>query len=163
MDKPSLGVALCMGDKGMALEQAGTVLEEYRRTITKYLAWLNEEPGRIEELDSIYVVRGKDFISENVIGTVSSILSTNLPKPEKPIIAYSMVSDEELVKVSARALDLLTSKGLNLGEIMNIAAEKYSGRGGGHNIAAGAQVPTRQVESFIKLVDELVKKQLEGK
>jgi len=161
MDKPSLGVSICMGDRGTALEQANIVLEEYRRTITKYLGWLNEKPGRIEELSGIYVVRGEDFIDERVIGTVSSILSTSLPKPEKPIIAYSTVSKEDLAKVSARALDLLTSRGLNLGEILRVAAEKHSGRGGGHDIAAGAQVPIQQVESFIKLVDELIKKQLE--
>jgi len=160
MDKPSLGVAICMGDRGVALEQANTVLEEYRRTITKYLGWLNEKPGRIEELSGIYVVRGEDFIDERVIGTVSSILSTSLPKPEKPIIAYSTVSKEDLAKVSARALDLLISRGLNLGEILRVAAEKHLGRGGGHDIAAGAQVPIQHVESFIKLVDELVKKQL---
>jgi len=162
MDRPSLGVAICMGDRGTALEQANIVLEEYRRTITKYLGWLNEKPGRIEELSSIYVVRGEGFIDERVIGTVSSILSTSLPKPEKPIIAYSTVSEVDLAKVSARALDLLTSRGLNLGEILRVAAERHSGRGGGHDIAAGAQVPIQHMESFIKLVDELVKKQLEG-
>ena len=160
MDKPSLGVAICMSDRGTALEEANTVLEEYRRTITKYLGWLTEKPGRIEELNSIYVVRGEDFIDEKVIGTVSSILSTSLPKPEKPIIAYSTVPEEDVAKVSARALDLLTSRGLNLGEIMRVAAEEHSGRGGGHNIAAGAQIPIKHVESFVKLVDEFVKKQL---
>jgi len=160
MDKPGLGVAICMSDRGTALEEANTVLEEYRRTITKYLGWLTEKPGRIEELNSIYVVRGEDFIDEKVIGTVSSILSTSLPKPEKPIIAYSTVPEEDVAKVSARALDLLTSRGLNLGEIMRVAAEEHSGRGGGHNIAAGAQIPIKHVESFVKLVDEFVKKQL---
>jgi len=161
MDRPSLGVSVCMGDRGLALEQATNVLGEYRQTITKYLSWLMEEPGRIEELDSIYVVRGGSVINDKIIGTLSSILSTNLPKPEKPIIAYSTVPEDELAKVSARAIDQLTSKGLNLGETLRVAAEKCSGRGGGHNIAAGAQVPVKDLESFIRLVDELVKKQLE--
>ena len=160
MDKPSLGVAVCMGDRGTALEQANTVLEEYRRTITKYLSWLNEKPERIEELNSIYVVKGEDFINENIIGAVSSILSTSLPNPEKPLIAYSFIPGEEQIKISARTLDAMTSKGLDLGEIMRVAAEKYSGRGGGHNIAAGAQVPTKNLESFVDCVNELVKKQL---
>lgn len=158
MDKAGLGVAICMGDRGSALEQAEAVLEEYRRAITKYLSWLMEEPGRIEELESIYVIHGGDFINEKVIGTLSSILSTNLPKPEKPIIAYAAVAEEDVVKVSARTLDMLTSKGLNLGEIMRVAAEKFEGKGGGHDIAAGAQVPTKDVDAFVKLVDELVKK-----
>jgi len=160
MEKAGLGVAICMGDRGSALEQAEAVLQEYRRTITKYLSWLMEEPDRIDELERIYVVRGEGFINEKVIGTLSSILSTSLPKPEKPIIAYA-AADEEVVKVSARTLDTLTSKGLDLGEIMRVAAEKFEGKGGGHDIAAGAQVPIKKVDAFVKLVDELVKKRME--
>jgi len=157
MEKASLGVAICMGDRGSALEQAEAVLRDYRRTITQYLSWLMEKPERVEELESIYVIRGEGFINEKVIGTLSSILSTSLPKPEKPIIAYA-VADEEIVKVSARTLDMLTSKGLDLGEIMRVAAEKFEGKGGGHDIAAGAQVRIEDVDAFVKLVDELVKK-----
>ncbi len=163
MGRTGLGVAICMGDRGAALEEASKVLDEYRRTITKYLGWLTEKPGRIEELKSIYVAHGEGIIDDKMIGTISSILSTNLPKLEKPLIAYSAVKGEEFAKFSARTLDPVVRKGLNLGEILKVAAEKYSGRGGGHNIAAGAQVPIKKVDAFIKLVDELVKKQLEGK
>jgi len=163
MEKPSLGVAVCMGDRAAALEQANTVLEEYRRSINKCLNWLNEKPSRIQELDSIYVVQGENVIHENMIGTVSSILSTTLPKHEKPIIAYSTVSGESLIKVSARALDTLVSRGLNLGEILRVAAEKHSGKGGGHDVAAGAQVPVKNMKPFVKLVDELVRERLEEK
>jgi len=161
LDKAGLGVAICMGDRGTALEQANEVLRGYRRTITKYLSWLTEKPERIEELDNVYVVRGEGFIDDRVIGALSSILSTSLPNREKPIIAYSKVSGEDMVKISARTVVLLTNRGLNLGDILRVAAEKYSGRGGGHNIAAGAHVPIKNVESFVKLVDKLVKKQLE--
>jgi len=163
MDRPSLGVAICMGDRGSALEEASAVLEEYRRTITKYLNWLMEpNADRIEELSNIYVARGEGVIDDKIIGTISSILSTNLAKPEKPIIAYSVVPGENLAKISARAIEPVTNKGVNLGEILRVAAEKCSGRGGGHNIAAGAQVPIYELESFLKLVDELVKAQLEA-
>jgi len=163
MNRPSLGIAICMGDRSAALEEANQVLEEYRRTITKYLNWLME-PGtdRIEELNNIYVVRGEGFIGDRIIGTISSILSTNLANPEKPIIAYSVVPEENLVKISARAIELLVDKGLNLGEILRVAAEKLSGKGGGHNIAAGAQVPIKELDSFIRLVDSLVREQVEG-
>jgi single-stranded-DNA-specific exonuclease len=163
MDKPGLGVAICMGDRGAALEEASAVLDEYRRIITKYLNWLMEpNTDRIEELSSIYVVRGEGVINDKIIGTISSILSTNLARPEKPIIAYSIVSEDGLAKISARTIDIMTSKGLNLAEILRIAAEKYSGKGGGHNIAAGAQVPIKDLDSFLRLVNDLVKKQLEG-
>jgi single-stranded-DNA-specific exonuclease len=163
LDRPSLGVALCMGDRTSALDQANQTLDEYRRTITKYLGWVMEKPGRIEELDNVYLVRGDGFIDEKVVSTISSILSTSLPKPEKPLLAYAKVPDEDAVKFSARTLDMMTAKGLDLGEIMRRAAEKFEGRGGGHNIAAGAQVPIENVDAFVACVNELVKQQLGGK
>lgn len=162
MGKPGLGVALCMGDRGVGLEQANEVLDEYRQTITKYLNWLNEKRDRIEELSGIYVVHGENLIDEKVISAISTILASNLPNPEKPLIAYSIIPDERKIKVSARTNEILTRKGLNLGEILHIAAEKNGGRGGGHDIAAGAQVPYERKTDFIELVNMLVKQFLEG-
>ncbi len=45
---------------------------------------------------------------------------------------------------------------------MRHASEAYGGKGGGHNIAAGAQVPLDKIEDFVKTVDEFVGKQLKG-
>jgi RecJ-like exonuclease len=163
MDKPSLGVSICMGDRGAALEAAINVLEEYRGTISKYLGWVMEKPSeRMKEMDNIYVVYGENFIDDKIIGAVSSILSTSLPNPEKPLIAYANVEEENLAKFSARTIDMMVNRGINLGEIMQVAAEKCMGNGGGHNIAAGAQVPIENIDIFIKTVDELVGKQLRG-
>jgi len=160
MDKPSLGVSICMGDRGSALEEANKVLEEYRRTINKYLGWILEKPERMKELENIYVVYGENFMNDKIIGAISSILSTSLPSPEKPLIAYANVSEEGIAKFSARTIDIVTNKGLNLGNNMQVAAEKCQGNGGGHNIAAGAQVPLEKVNTFIEVVNELVGKQL---
>ncbi len=162
MDKPSLGVSVCMGDRGSALEGANKVLEEYRRTINKYLGWVMEKPERMRELENIYVVCGENFIDDKIIGAISSILLASLPNPEKPLIAYANVEEEDLAKISARAMDTVTNNGVNLGEVMRVAAEKCLGNGGGHNVAAGAQVPIENVNTFIKIVDELVGKQLKG-
>ena len=162
MDKPSLGVAVCMGDRGSALEEANKVLREYRRTLGKYLGWVMEKPERMEELQNIYVVHGEDFLEDKIVGAISSILSSSLPNPEKPLIMYANVKEEETAKFSARTVDMVTHKGVNLGEVMQAAAEKFLGKGGGHNIAAGAQVPITNISPFIKLVDELVGKQLKG-
>jgi RecJ-like exonuclease len=162
MDKAGLGAAICMGDRKKCLEEAMAIMKEYRRTITKYLRWVTEKPGRLEEMENIYVVRGEGFIDEKVISPVSTILSTSLSQLGKTIIAYAIISGENMVKVSARGLEPLIKKGLNLGEILQVASEKFSGRGGGHDVAAGAQIPIKDVEPFLKLVDKLVKKQLGG-
>jgi RecJ-like exonuclease len=162
MDKSGLGIAVCMGDRGQGLEGANKVLEDYRRAINKYLGWVMEKPERVKEFENIYVVSGENFIDDKIIGAISSILSGSLPNPEKPLIAYSSVEGEDIVKISARTSDTVTSRGLNLGEIMQVAAERFLGKGGGHNVAAGAQVPMEDIDDFIKTVDELVGKQLKG-
>ncbi len=40
MDRPSLGIAICMGDRKAALEEANKILEDYRKNINKYLTGL---------------------------------------------------------------------------------------------------------------------------
>jgi len=162
MDKSGLGVAICMGDKGSALEEANRVLEDYRRNINRYLKWIMEKPERLREMENIYVVYGEDFVEDKMIGAVSSILSTSLPNTEKPLIAYTKASEGRLMKVSARTTDMVVGKGVNLGRIMQIAAEKCLGKGGGHDIAAGAQIPIENIDLFIRLVNELVGKSLAG-
>jgi single-stranded-DNA-specific exonuclease len=162
LDRPSLGIAVCMGDRGAALEEANRVLEDYRKNINKYLGWVMEKPERLKELENIYVVYGENFINEKIIGTISSILINSVEHPEKPLIAFAQVEKEDAAKFSARTTDAALRKGVNLGDVMQAAAEKFGGKGGGHNVAAGAQVPLDKVEDFIKAVDDLVGKQLRG-
>jgi single-stranded-DNA-specific exonuclease len=162
LDRPSLGIAICMGDRASALEEANRVLEDYRRNISKYLGWVMEEPERMKELEHIYIVYGGSFINEKIVGTISSILVSGLENPEKPLIAFSNIEEENAAKFSARTTEVALSRGVNLGDVMRVASENYGGKGGGHNVAAGAQVPIDQVENFLKTVNELVGKQLKG-
>ncbi len=155
--KSSLGVAICMGDRGKCLEEANVALDEYRQAITEILRWLDAHPDRVEEKESIYVLHVGEAVDEKMISAVSTILSTNMPNTEKPVIAYTAIPDENIIKVSARTVDELTTKGFNIGEIMRISAERFNGIGGGHDVAAGAQVPIKNKEDFLKYVDELVK------
>jgi single-stranded-DNA-specific exonuclease len=162
MDRPSLGIAICMGDRGAALEESNNILADYRKDINKYLGWVMEKPERMKELNNIYVINGENFINEKIIGTVSSIIVAGLPNSEKPLIAYANVEGENAAKFSSRTTEAAIRKGVNLGEVMRLASEKHGGKGGGHNIAAGAQVPLEQIEGFVKTVDELVGRQLKG-
>jgi RecJ-like exonuclease len=162
MDRSSLGVTVCMGDRGSEFEEATKVLEEYRRNINKYLSWVMEKPERMREMENIYVVYGESFINDKIVGAISSILSGGLPNPEKPLIAYANVQDQGLAKISARTVDAIVARGVNLGDVMQEAAEKCEGKGGGHNIAAGAQVPLDKIDTFIGIVNDLVGQRLKG-
>jgi RecJ-like exonuclease len=162
MDRSSLGIAICMGDRKAALEEANKILEDYRKSISKYLGWVMEKPERMRELQNIYVIYGENFINEKIVGTVSSIIVQGLANNEKPLIAFANVEKEQAAKFSARTTEAAIRKGVNLGEVMRLASEAHGGNGGGHNIAAGAQVPMDKIEEFVKTVDELVGKQLRG-
>ena len=162
MDRPSLGIAICMGDRKAALEESNKILEDYRKNINKYLSWVSEKPERMRELQNIYVIYGENFINEKIIGTVSSIIVSSLANNEKPLIAFANVEKEQAAKFSGRTTEAALRKGVNLGDVMRLASEAHGGKGGGHNIAAGAQVPLDKVIDFVKTVDELVGRQLKG-
>ena len=162
MDRPSLGIAICMGDRKAALEEANKILADYRKSINKYLVWVMEKPERMRELQNIYVIYGENFINEKIVGTISSIIVSSLTNSEKPLIAFANVEKDQVAKFSGRTTEAAIRKGINLGDVMRLASEAHGGKGGGHNIAAGAQVPLDKVEGFIKTVEELVCKQLRG-
>jgi RecJ-like exonuclease len=162
LDKPSLGIAVCMGDRTSALSEANKVLEDYRRDINRYVSWVMERPERMREFEHVYVVYGESAVNEKIIGTVASILAYSLPVSEKPILAFAHVEAEGVAKFSARTTDAVVEKGVNLGEVVRVASETFGGKGGGHNIAAGAQVPLDKISEFVKLADEFVGKQLRG-
>jgi RecJ-like exonuclease len=162
MDRPSLGIAICMGDRKAALEESNKILEDYRKNINKYLGWVTEKPERMREFQNIYVIYGENFINEKIIGTVSSIIVSSLANNEKPLIAFANVEKEQAAKFSSRTTEAAIRRGVNLGDVMRLASEAHGGKGGGHNIAAGAQVPLDKIDAFVKTVDELVGRQLKG-
>ena len=158
MERPSLGLATCLGDRDAAMKGAERTLEDYRRKIAEYLNWVREG-GRIEEMGNIYILPAEGNIDDRIIGVVASILlSTGILKKPKPIVAWAR-AEEGLIKVSARATEEMTRRGIDLGSVMMEAAERFQGRGGGHDIAAGAFLPEDRGKEFLNLVNELVRKQ----
>lgn len=155
MGRPSLGLCICMGDRNEAMNEAEKTLDGYRRKIGEYLDWVREN-DRIVEMENIYTMRAKGDIDERIVGVVASILLSTgiLPNP-KPFVASARAEDG-LVKVSARATEAMAKDGLDLGKIMLKAAEPFEGRGGGHDIAAGAFLPEESEEEFFERVDRLV-------
>lgn len=160
-DKSSLGVAICMGDREIALSEAEDNLSLYRRKIAENLSWF-EEKKPINERDSIYSFHGGEFIDEKMIGTIASIAaSSSLIDGSKPLVGVAF-SDRDMSKISARGNPKLIKRGLDLGIAIREALEelKIESEGGGHNIAAGARIPTKLEEEFLNVLNEKVKYQL---
>ncbi|KYH37397.1 MAG: archaea-specific RecJ-like exonuclease [Candidatus Bathyarchaeota archaeon B24] len=153
LGKPGLGIAVAMGDRRRrTLEETASVLNEYRGALARLIEGVIQNPSRLIDAEEIVIVNGVGLIPENLLSTVASILSANYPKP---LIAFTETEDG-MVKVSARAPKRLAEAGVNMGRIMAEAAESVGGVGGGHDVAAGALIPSTGRGDFLKRVMEFI-------
>ncbi len=150
MGKPGLGVALGIGDRGAAFEEAQEVYVSYKRSLAKYMNWLAKEPSALKQLGSIMVVRGDGVIDENMTGAVSSLVSASNLFGDHRVTLVVTQTKEGSIKVSARATEALVERGVNLGRILQSLAPNYGGNGGGHAIAAGATVERERLDTFLE-------------
>ena len=153
MERHDLGVVICMGERGKDLQEAMSILDEYRSNLARYIAWIYEEPDALEERGNMVVLHGGSTINDRMIAAVASIISSSL---NKPLVAYAFSPDEQMAKISARLPS--GGQGLNIGSILREAAFSCSGQGGGHDVAAGARIPANQLERFLQTVNELIGK-----
>jgi RecJ-like exonuclease len=159
MGKQGIGLSVVMGDRGESIREAQNTLDEYRRAIGQALDWVQMN-NKVEEKENIYVIKAEDQINDTVIGVVSGILlNQGILKKKKPIIATA-ISDDDQLKISARGSNELLEQGLHMGLIMQNAAERVEGGGGGHDIAAGAYIPVTMESVFLSEVNRLVAKAL---
>jgi len=158
MDRPSVGLAIGLGDRNNSFTEGETILDNYRKKISEYLEWVRTS-GNIVKLENIYLLRGDQKIDDRIIGVVASILlSTGALKLQMPLIAVAK-SSGGLLKISGRATEELACRGIDLGSVMMKAAINVNGRGGGHDIAAGAYIPETREEEFLRMMDEFVGEQ----
>lgn len=158
MDKTGVAVALCLGNRGETLDEAQNLFNEYRKTIGHCISLLLEKRLQtIIELENMYLVRCHGIVNERMLSPIATILSSSGGlNQNKPIIALTKTEDGK-IKVSARASQLLIDQGLNLGLIMQNASQEVMGKGGGHNIAAGATIPIEKEEEFVRIVNQMIK------
>lgn len=153
-----IGIAIAAGVRGGLLEEAQKLLEDYRIQIAKNIELLTR-PEAITTLEHILVFNGGDLVDERQVSSIASLISSSGMIPQdKVLIAWARHGDR--VKVSARANKSLVEKGINLGAILSDIASAVGGRGGGHNVAAGADLPVGALEQFLKEVNRKVGSQL---
>lgn len=151
--KYGIGIGLCLGEREGALDVALELQKNYREELVKGLAWIRREGSTtLENLQYIY---SEDKAFKGIMGTIASIsLSLKILDPDIPLLGLSRM--DQHVKVSARTTRPAVERGVNLGVALRDAAASFGGTGGGHDIAAGAMVPYRDMESFLQLVDEIL-------
>lgn len=155
-DDADTGLKVCLGDRGDAFKKAKSLLLNHRKNLSNGIR-LVDEIG-INEMDYLQYFHAEDKILDTIVGIVAGMCfsKANL---RKPIIAFANKNGEE-VKVSARATQRIVARGVNLANALKVASEKFGGKGGGHNIAAGATIPAGSENKFLKELDQIISKQV---
>jgi RecJ-like exonuclease len=155
--KTGLGLSIALGERAEALDTALNLQKKYRDQLTKGMSWIKRE-GAIQ-MDFIQYIYIEDKVLKSLMGTISSIgISAKILKSNKPVLSMARMHDD--VKVSGRTTRNLVNKGVNLGEILHDVSLSFGGQGGGHDIAAGAMIPYKEMNNFLNLVNEMVKHQI---
>ncbi|WP_266079561.1 single-stranded-DNA-specific exonuclease RecJ [Haladaptatus caseinilyticus] len=157
-ERADVGLAVCLGDRGEALERARTLLTNHRRNLSEAISWVQSEGVNREE--HVQWFHAEDRVRETIVGIVAGMaVGADGIDRGTPIFAFAEKNDEE-VKVSARGTPGLTRSGLDLSVVMKEASRAVGGDGGGHNVAAGATIPKGEERTFIDRADELVGEQM---
>ncbi len=155
MEKPDVGIAVCMGDRSRGLEEALSLLEEYRSRLARCLAKM-QEPGVVEELGRLVVVHGGSWMGDRMVAAVASIVSSGMAGSGKVLVVYAFEEDGKHAKISARVPP--EGPEIDIGALMRDLAARFSGLGGGHDVAAGARIPADSVGDFIRALGEALGK-----
>jgi single-stranded-DNA-specific exonuclease len=157
-DRADVGLAVCLGDRGAAVERAQELLRTHRRNLSTGLEYIREQG--VTEAEHLQWVDAGATIRETIVGIVAGMaLGTEGVDTGRPILAFAEKS-EAATKVSARGTTRLVRQGLDLSAVMQAAAAAVDGEGGGHDVAAGATIPAGREADFVDRADSLVGDQL---
>lgn len=146
----SIGFGICMRDENY-LEKG---YELWRKFTTEIHEEIEKRRNEVKEGECIRYLIMEEGSST---GPIASVFSRYL-FADRPFVAINIKKDGR-VKVSARSNQKLAER-VDLAEVMRKAAEKVGGRGGGHVVAAGANISADVVDEFVREVDRLCCTQL---
>lgn len=152
LGEPRKGVKILLEND---LELAEKISRKYGRRISKALRYVedNRENDEVVYDDTMGIIDAGSNIDENFIGTVTTIAMSD-GYFSSPVAMGLAHAEKEKIKISSRASKEVVEEGLNLGDIVESAAEEVEGEGGGHNVAAGAKIPRDRKQEFMELVEQ---------
>ncbi|MFC6989813.1 DHH family phosphoesterase [Haloplanus sp. GCM10025708] len=157
-ERADVGLAVCLGDRGEALERARALLRNHRKNLSEGLKYVKSEGVTVEE--NLQWFDAGTNIRETIVGIVAGMAyGAEGVQRDRPIVAFAAKGDDE-VKVSSRGTHVLVRKGLDLSAVMREASRAVGGDGGGHDVAAGATIPAGERAAFVAEADRLVGEQL---
>jgi RecJ-like exonuclease len=146
------GLALALGD-AQARERAEGLVKAHKEYIITHLRELEAEPPK--PMKNIQHFKAEDVSYAGVLAGLGALYFFDSAKA-----TVGMAEKDGEIHVSARAPRALVAAGLDLGRACNEAGAAAGGRGGGHNVAAGATFPVGGEEKFLEEMDRAVREQI---
>lgn len=145
--KAGVGIAMCMGDRNMALSAGEEIMNMYKMTLRNNISTIFSEKWRLADDGKTTFVNGDGILEEGMLGAVSTLLSGS-PSLRGRLLFVRTLAKEGTYKFSSRkCLDCKSQA--NLGVIMRQCSNALNGAGGGHSAAAGCSIPSYALDDFI--------------
>ena len=145
--KAGVGIAMCMGDRNMALSAGEEIMDMYKMTLRNNISTIFSEKWRLADDGKTTFVNGDGILEEGMLGAVSTLLSGS-PSLRGRLLFVRTLAKEGSYKFSSRkCLDCKSQA--NLGVIMRQCSNALNGAGGGHSAAAGCSIPSYALDDFI--------------
>lgn len=156
--EPETALAVCMGNREEKYREALALMKEHSAALRKGIEFIHSHG--VEERRSFYFFDAGSEIQDSLVGIIAGMLYGSIIQENKPIIALAR-NEDGTVKVSGRGTSYLVRRGLNLGHALKELEREVEGmEGGGHRVAAGARVPEKKLEEFLKKLEEKLDMQL---
>jgi single-stranded-DNA-specific exonuclease len=145
--KAGVGIAMCLGDRNMALSAGEEIMDMYKMTLRNNISTIFSEKWRLADDGKTTFVNGDGILEEGMLGAVSTLLSGS-PSLRGRLLFVRTLAKEGTYKFSSRkCLDCKSQA--NLGVIMRQCSNALNGAGGGHSAAAGCSIPSYALDDFI--------------
>ena len=145
--KAGVGIAMCMGDRNMALSAGEEIMDMYKMTLRNNISTIFSEKWRLADDGKTTFVNGDGILEEGMLEAVSTLLSGS-PSLRGRLLFVRTLAKEGTYKFSSRkCLDCKSQA--NLGVIMRQCSNALNGAGGGHSAAAGCSIPSSALDDFI--------------
>ena len=146
--KAGVGIAMCLGDRNMALSAGEEIMDMYKMTLRNNISTIFSEKWRLADDGKTTFVNGDGILEEDMLGAVSSLLSGSPSLRGRLLFVRTLKKEGTSYKFSARKC-LDCNSQANLGVIMRRCSKALNGTGSGHSTAAGCSIPTSGLEDFI--------------
>jgi RecJ-like exonuclease len=155
-NKPEIGLGVCV-DPQTYYPEAKKLLEYHRQILKEGIDEIMTEGAKL--VGNNLRLFWSDKIQPTIIGTIIGMgVGAGLVEWNRVLVGG--VPDGERAKISLRMPPHMRMRSVNLGLAARAASEKVAGIGGGHDVAAGAEVPLERVNEFLNYLDVSLSAQL---